>query len=316
MFGTALVPINFRESLPRLRGLVSFLGKFGTGRLILLHVTSGQQRDRLERRLEELREQLRETLEASHLECEIRLSSGSPPSEVCRVAREAEADYIALPWRRKNWLQRTLAGSFSRDLIRLSDLPLFLYKGGGYGSWGESPREAFVVLYATALQIQDEHVLPLLSWPRLQVDRLVLVHAGPRAPDPVAEHRRDQEVSRRLVSLARNCEVPGRLVDTRSVTGKARREILRIARQEGARMLVVGKSEKRRGLAGMVGSVAESVAYDARQSVLIVGAPRGFAAPADPVSSGGSAFPADSASPADPSSPGDSASPRKETDRA
>ncbi|SIQ87722.1 Nucleotide-binding universal stress protein, UspA family [Alkalispirochaeta americana] len=312
MFSTALIPVNFRESLPRLRGLISFLENFGTSRVILLHVASGHQRDRWQTSLEQLRDQLQDALESSGLACDVQVSGGSAPSEVCRVAREEPVDFIALPWKRKNWLQRTLVGSFSKDVIRLSDLPVFLYKEGIYSRRSESSREAFVVLYATALQRQDEYVLPLLSWPRLKVDRLVLVHAGPRAPDPVAEHHRDQDVSRRLGALARSCDIPGCLVDTRSVTGNARREILRIARHEGARLLVVGKSEKQGSLAEMVGSVAEAVAYNAGQSVLIAGQ---FIA-GDLGTSAASAHQVDSGDPGQPGEPENRLTPKREEGHA
>lgn len=267
MFQSALIPISFRESTAKLRGLFEFLHYFGTQRAELLHVISSGHGERNLRRLETVRELLLEN--ADGIEVATRVTSGSAAMEISRVAREIGASFVSVPWKRKNWLQRTLVGSTTKDIIRLSDHPLFIYKGFGTRSVGE--KVPFVVLYATALGGSDETVLPFLNWSGLAADPVVLVHVGPRAPDPVAEERRKEEVDESLRRLAERCNGSSGEVEMLNLTGSPGRAIRQAARRRQANLLVIGKSERSAGLTGSLGSTAATIAYNASQSVFIVG---------------------------------------------
>ncbi len=262
MFGRGLVPVSLRESSSRLTAMLGFLRSLGCEEALLLHVVSGASGNRSRRRLEALCAEV-----DAGIPLDTKVVAGSPATEIVRCARTDGADFIAIPWTRKNWLQRTLVGSTTRDVVRLSDHPVFIYKND------RVEETAPTVLYATALGQGDELVLPLFESAGIRADRLILLHVGRRAPDPPAEQSRKAAVITSLDELARRCEamVPDRTVDPRDVTGSPRQQIVRTARRENADLVVLAKSERTGELSDILGSTAEAVAYNARQSVLIVG---------------------------------------------
>lgn len=264
MFQKAVLAVNFSEPLSKIQGALGFLRSFGTRVVVLHHVVSGAHTSSAERKLS----RLTEALEPRELELETKVSRGSPATAIDLAARNEQANLICVPWKRKSWIQRSLVGSTTKDLVRLTDLPVFVYK---HRSAPESFDSGLGVLYATALQERDETILPYLSYEGLQARRLVLLHVGRRAPDPEAEQRREDQAILSLSRLASEVELPDREVRELSITGNAKRLIPRVARRESADLIVLGKSEAEGIISGVLGSTAEEVAYSAAQSVLIIG---------------------------------------------
>ena len=124
MFGTVLLPVSFREREARVREMIVFLEHLGTSRVVLLHVSSGPITAGTESRLQELAAGL---TAAGGPRIDSRVRSGSPAFEIATSAREEGAGFIYFPWKRKSWIQRTLVGSTTRDVIRLSELPVLVW---------------------------------------------------------------------------------------------------------------------------------------------------------------------------------------------
>jgi nucleotide-binding universal stress UspA family protein len=266
---------------------------------VLLHVSGGPVGTGIETRLRNLRDELQAALRAQSagsstggdatqtaLRIDTRVRSGSPAFEIALTGQEEAADFIYFPWKRKNWIQRTLIGSTTRDVIRLSNLPVFVFKQ----RLVDTSADAFRILYPTAFKETDRYVIPYLEYSGLSADDLILLHVRDRAPDPTAERRQQEWCNRNLERLSTEVRDNYRQVESREGVGNPRKVIPRTARREGISLLVLGKSDQEDALSAMMGSVAEEVANSAPCSVFIVSrayapgytAPAGAAGPSGP----------------------------------
>lgn len=285
MLTTALVPISFRESRTALAALARELKIMGTREVKLLHSASGpaSSSEALTAKLEDRAPIFQE----SGIAVETVLRKGSPALELSRAARDLDTDYIALSWKRKSWLQRTLIGSTTQDTIRLSDRPIYIRKGAMRGAAASligatrsdqgAAEDSLVVVYATDFGSTDAAVIPFLHRPNIPIDRLILLHVGPRAPDPLAEGRRLDAAEANLKRLASECDVPA--VGIRNVAGTPKQKIALEAGRLGARLVVLGKSDTPGRFAGVLGSTAQALAFHSRASVLIVPPPSSLRQP-------------------------------------
>lgn len=274
MFATALLPVALREPAARLADMLAFLRNFDTTRVLLLHITTGPVSPAAELKLDALRTRVLASLaehatDASHLPAlsvEARVRSGSPAYQIAATAEEEGADFIYFPWKRKSWIQRTLVGSTTKDVIRLSNRPVFVWKPRR----APAEDEPFRVLYPTNFQDTDRYVVPYLQYPGLAADELLLLNVRERAPDPMAESRERTRCEENLTRLAE--EVSANFTDVHPLqrTGNPRHRITRAVAHNGISFLILGQSDRQDALSAMMGSVAEAVAHAAPCSVFIV----------------------------------------------
>jgi len=265
VFETALLPLHLQESAQRVDALVRMLRSFGTARIVLLHVVSSglgnvrHARSRLEA--------ARQRMASEWYETDWVVRSGSPALEITRAADEREAQVIAIPWKRKNVLQRTLLGSVSQDVVRLSSLPVFVHKTQTVSGRSDV---LDTILYATTFDATHERIKDYLRHEHLAASHLHVLHVGARAPDPEAEHTRRQEVFAELNRFQALCEACFDTVKSHTTVGKPKPKILQFARQVGADLIVIGKHSQPRPLDNLLGSTAEAITHRSRCSVLIV----------------------------------------------
>lgn len=269
MFSAAVLPVTFHEPVSKLSDMISFLSYFDTQRVLLLHVNTGAVTAASEKRIEALKDAVVGELEGEHPAIESRVRSGSPAYEIVTTAYEEGADFIYLPWKRKSWVQRTLVGSTTKDVIRLSSRPVFVYKQRRAKEEGEP----FQILYPTNFKETDRFVVPYLGSPGLSADELMLLTVRERAPDPTAEGRERRSCEANLQRLADELAGNYKTVTPMEVLGHPRKDVVRVARRQKVDFLVLGKSDRENALAAMMGSVAEEVAYGAPCSVFIVSRP-------------------------------------------
>ena len=271
--------------------MLAFLQNFDTERVVLLHVSTGPISAATQSRIEAIRDQVVEDLrtelagEATNtaapdgtadpeaaskvvagMTIDVRVRSGSPAFEISLTAREEGADFIYFPWKRKNWIQRTLVGSTTKDVIRLSNLPIFVFKQRR----ARATDDAFRILYPTNFKDTDRYVVAYLQYRGLAADELVLLNVHDRAPDPTAESRQESWCRENLSRLTGEVEENFREVEPVAMTGSPRRVIPRVARRNGTDLVILGKSDQESALSAMLGSVAEEVANSAPCSVFIV----------------------------------------------
>lgn len=265
MFESALVPVSFREPVERVEALIGFLGNFGTRAVVLVHVVSsglergGQARRRLEAIAERVASQNHRT------ECVVR--TGSPALEICTVARERRMQFICIPWKRKDFLKRSVLGSTTQDVARLTDVPLFVYK---YRGTGQENGRLDNVLYSTTFDPSQDRVVPFLRYEGLTARTLIVLHVGWRAPDPETERARRGTIAHQLNKLKAECESCFEAVTSITEVGNPKRRILQAARRNDVDLIVLGKHEQGRALENVLGSTAERIIHQSKASVLIV----------------------------------------------
>lgn len=265
MFQTALLPVSLHEPVSLVQSLVRFLRNFDTRSVVLVHIVSSglENTTRARKRLQKLAD----TLRGEEMDANTIIRSGSPALEVSRTALDRQASFIAIPWQKKDFLQRTLLGSTSEDIVRLSDVPVFIYKEQRQG---ETNGQLQRVLYSTTFNAWHSQILPYLQYEGLQAKTLYLLHVGKKAPDPDAEEKRRKFVFGELERLKEKCESCFDQVKFLSVVGNPRWGIPRAAKQVGANLIVMGRQEEAPAFEKALGSSAEAATHKSLCSLLIV----------------------------------------------
>lgn len=266
MFGYVLFPLDLHESERRIASVLELLQRLGTERVLLLHVVGGEvdHARRARARLEE-RAQL---VTGAGFRCDTMLRRGSTASVVVDVARWERVDMICVPWKRKGWLQRTIVGSVTTDVVRLSDVPVLVHKEGRRR--GNTSAPGTRVLYATDFQATDAAMTPYVKHVGSIAHTLHLLNVRDRAPDPEAEEKREREVKANLERIARECGGDYEVVEQSAVLGTPRKTIPRYAVRNGIDLVLLGRADTTAPLSGIIGSTAEEVAHSTRSSLFIV----------------------------------------------
>ena len=267
MFANVLFPLNLKESMGNIHSLAQSLKSFDTQRLILLTVLSsdlsGKQAVHARKKLSAIKEELEEY----GFNIEILLRSGHIATEITRAASELDTGFICMTWKKKPFIRYTLMGSHTKDVIRLSDVPIFMFKRSLFSS---SDTRLNAVLYATDFEANDHTILPYLNYDGLKANQLIILNVGQRAPDPNAEQTRLRRVYNKLLSLKDKCADSFDQIETVASIGNPKRVILREARKNGADVIVIGKYTDTSPMEKVMGSTAESIAHRSRVSVLII----------------------------------------------
>ncbi len=267
MFANVLFPLNLKESMSNIHSLARSLKSFDTQRLVLLTVLSsnlsGKQAAHAHKKLETVKNQLEEY----NFHIEILLRSGHVATEITRAANELDTGFICMTWKKKPFIRYALLGSHTKDVIRLSDAPIFMFKRSLFSS---SDTRLNAVLYATDFEANDHTILPYLNYEGLKANQLVILNVGQRAPDPNAEQKRLQRVYDKLLTLKDKCINSFDEIETVASIGNPKRVILRESRKNNADVIVLGKYTDSSTMQKVMGSTAESIAHRSRVSVLII----------------------------------------------
>ncbi len=289
MLKSTLIPLSLKEPEEKLMDLAGFISQFGTEKVRLLHVFSGGE-DEKNRREFELKER-----EAVFRNCgmsaETEIRSGTIASEICKTAAEREVDYIAILWKKKNMIRRTILTSPDTDLLRLCSYSTLIFKprkevrfvkwewgkraGGKEGKDrhrkgpNHTSRPARIV-YATDCGRADKKVMPYLKSLSFGAKELYLLHVRERAPDPESDRKRQEELSNKLDTLAEQCLTNYDHVENTMLTGAVRRRIPAETRKRDADLLVIGRNDKPKPMDKLLGSTAESLPHQTHCSVLII----------------------------------------------
>lgn len=245
--------------------MVEFLKNFGTREIRLIHVrtkTNYRQREEAELKLESLSGEI----EALGFTVESFIKNGSAPSATIDLAEEVRADYLTIYWTPKALLRHALLGSIDSDILRMSNLPVFIYNPRIF----RPVTELESVLYATDFKYTDAVIMPYLANSRFKARRLFLLHVGERAPDPVTEEERKQGVLDNLQRLADECAHAYDEVEVIETIGRVHKQIIRQAKAKDVELIVVGKSENPDAMSRLIGSTAEILPHKAPCSVFII----------------------------------------------
>ncbi len=265
MLTKALVPLNFRESVQKVTDMCQFIRSLGTERVVLLHV--GTERGRAGKNNRNRLLEYAGEIQPLGLYTDTVVRAGSVQEQIENCADEFDADFISIPFKKKSWLSRVILGSNVKDVIRLSDKPIFVYKVPGFRQRND---EVFRVLYATSLQGRDDIIISYIRKESFQLDEITFIYVGRRAPDPFVEKQRRDTVEKSLHELGEKCGLGRDESSYIQVIGSPRKEIVKEARRLPADLVLMGKADTGSSSEPVLGSTAEEVSYNAPCSVLLV----------------------------------------------
>ncbi len=265
MLEKATVKVSLDEPKKKFLDMMAFLRNYGTTEAHLIHVrtrTSFRQHEEAERQLEEISRDIRELGLTVHWQ----IRNGHAPTVIINVAEKEQSDYIAVYWKQKALFRQALLGSIDSDILRMSNLPVFIYNPKLF-----KPVVKFEsVLYATDFKCTDAAVMPYLINHHFKAHTLYILHVGHHAPDPVTEKRRYQRVLDNLNRLANECAHAYKVVNVIETLGLIRKQIVKQARTKGVDLIVVGKSDTPDTISRLIGSTAEVLPHHAHCSVFII----------------------------------------------
>ena len=267
MLQTALIPLYFNEATEVVADMCRYLTNFGTEKVFLLHV--GSDRGRAGSQNHKRLSVYARAIEEIGLETQLLLKSGSIQIETIKAAEMEEVDYISIPFKKRSWLTYAILGSHVKDVIRQADIPVFVYK---LPQPRETADDQFRVLFAASLRGGggDDHLVPYIKTNDFHADQVVFLHTRNRAPDPVVENERQEEVQKELESIRIACGLTEETGVCLSVLGSPRKQIVKVSKKLPANLVLLGKSDAVRSSEPVLGSTAEEVSYNAPCSVLIV----------------------------------------------
>ncbi len=264
MFNTVLIPLNLNESPAEVESLVSFHRHFDTDTIYLFTVIPGSLRG--ERHARKKMETLAEACNETGMDVHIEIRFGAPAVEIINAADSLKADFIAIPWERKSVLQHALMGSVTKDVIRLSDKPIFIYK-----QWLLKKSDKLTtVIFAADFNPVEEGILPYLTYPGLAAEHLMILNVGDRAPDPKSETLRLEKIEEKMAGIEKKCDTLYERIDRLIMTGSPEKAIPRQARKEGADLIIIGKHGDGSTRQKVLGSTAENIVHRASCSVLVI----------------------------------------------
>jgi nucleotide-binding universal stress UspA family protein len=194
------------------------------------------------------------------------LREGNPAQEILAAAEAMDADLIALGTHGRGPFERSLIGSVAEAVLGRARCPVLVVPTGASPTTGSTlPR---VVLWATDFSRDATRALAYAQSIRARsAADLVLVHVvAAEAMD--ADRERAHEAERRLREIG--YPLPGHGVERIVAVGRPPSEILRIARERKAGLVVMGAQGPRALRSILFGSTSRRVVRDAPCPVLTV----------------------------------------------
>lgn len=266
MLEKTLLPLSLKEPEQNLEHLAGFISHFGTKKVYLCHVVSRRSAGQMQE-IEEKLEYHAGIFRSRDMDAEILIREGTIANAVCKLTGELDADYLSIPWKKKNVIKRAIFSSPDIDLLRICSFPTLIYRPPGYLDSGNKPG---TIVYATDCKETDQKVLPYLNTVPFHAEKLYFLHVRARAPDPDTEKKRIEELTEKLDRLADQCRDNYPEVKPLIATGSVRSLIPRKSRTAGADLIVIGRNEKSSPMNKMLGSNAESLPHRTNTPILII----------------------------------------------
>jgi nucleotide-binding universal stress UspA family protein len=200
---------------------------------------------------EEMRRFLAPAREA-RIDYQTEICEGDPWREIVALAGEMAADLVVMGTHGRSGIEHLLLGSVAEKLIRRLPCPVLTVCREEGRTW-EAPGLVTRILCATDFSETSanalEMALAFATEAKVQVTLLHVVENIPEFGSPMnlglpdlGPLRQDleQAARERLQKMASGAEGSGARIETRVVFGRAYKEILRIAAEERADLLVIG----------------------------------------------------------------------------
>lgn len=262
MLDRLLIPLHGNESLKTVSALLEFSQRFSSQHVTFLHV--GKETNAAHERIKPFKD----SALSLNMTCELVFKSGHVATAICNGVDETNSDIICFAWKGKTILERTLLGSVSKDVIRLTEYPVFIYKKRL--QYFSNNTKLSSILYATNLTSSETEIMPYLAYKGLHAEKLFIMNVGTRAPDPEAEEKRESYVQFYLDQLKQEFEKSYKTVETIVEIGSPRKKIVKQAKKNKVDLVVIGRKVDENFGDAILGSTAEYLPHNLACSIMII----------------------------------------------
>ncbi|OWZ82788.1 universal stress protein [Natranaerobius trueperi] len=269
MLQKALLPITLQESKTDILFYVTLISKLGTKRVHMCHVVDSgfANYKQLSNRIQVFEQWINENF--FNLEITSEITSGHTASKLLSSAKNSRVNYIYLPASKRHRLGKILLGSTAADIVRLTDLPVFVHKNRPSLKEDENKKLFNELIIAIDFSPNTERVCsPLYEISNL-TNKIKYLHIGKRAGDPFSESKRREHVKEKLEEIKEqhNC---GRDIITKDKVGTPSKEILDESKNNNTDLIILGKLNIKKPSEILLGSTAQQVLKKSQASILLV----------------------------------------------
>ena len=292
-FEKILFPTKFRElDFNSLESLLE-LKKAGLKEIVLTFVIpkedvafvpyGGYLKDEEERLREEARirfEDWQESVSKKGIESKIRIEVGSPIPEIMSIAEEEEVDLIVAGRGKRTEIDEVCLGSHTLGLIRRATIPILVSKYMvRFEREGELITQVNSRIFANPVLATDwskpsEKAMEVLMALKGLVDKAMVTHIIEvkiaKGHDKSGSDRLEKESKKRLKEYCDRLRKAGINAESHLFSGKSAPEIVRVAREHKASMIIMGTTGKDRFKEFWLGSVSHRVAEASELPVLLI----------------------------------------------
>ncbi|RZB34307.1 MAG: hypothetical protein SRB1_00075 [Desulfobacteraceae bacterium Eth-SRB1] len=288
-----LFPTKFRElAFNSLESLLE-LKEIGLKEVVLTYVIprdevafvpfGGYMKDEEERLREQARirfEDWQQSISRRGIDSTIRIQVGNPIPKIISIAEEEKVDLIVAGRKKRTTLDKVHIGSHTLDLVRRSSVPVLISK---YMVLFEMEGELVTKLnehifrkplFATDWSKPSEKALKLVSSFKGLTDKVMVTHIiGVKIAknlDKSELRRIERESKERLGGYCDKLKKAGVKAEPHLFSGRSSAEIIRVAREHKATMIIMGTTGKDRIRDFWLGSVSHRVAETSELPVLLV----------------------------------------------
>jgi nucleotide-binding universal stress UspA family protein len=291
-FEKILFPTKFRELDFNLLESLLELRKDGLKEIVLTFVIpredvafvpfGGYLKDEEKRLREQARirfEDWQASVSKKGIKTKIRIEVGSPIPEIMSIAEEEKVDLIVAGRGKRTDIEEVYLGSHTLGLIRRATIPILVSK-----YMVRFEREGEVVtqvndriftnpLLATDWSKPSEKAMEVLMALKGVVDKAMVTHIIEvkiaKGHDKSGLDRLEKESKRRLKDYCDRLRKAGINAESHLFSGKSAPEIVKVAREHKASMIIMGTTGKERFKEFWLGSVSHQVAEESELPVLL-----------------------------------------------
>jgi nucleotide-binding universal stress UspA family protein len=292
-FETLLYHTRFRELAFNSLKTVVQLKTAGLKKVVLAHVIpreevafvpyGGTLKEGLKRMREEARLQFDDwirTIDDPQLEFIQRIEVGASNAEVLNMAKAEKADLIIVGRKKRSAFEKVYVGTHVLDILRRSDVPVLMSKYMVQYEWqGEALVRTNDQIWKRPLVASDwsepsRRALEATLALKGLAEKIIVTHVlGARRVknlEPPVIRRLEDESAKRLESYCRQIDDAGIQSESHLVMGRTVEEIIKMSRDYGATMIVMGRTGKDWFREYWLGGVSHQIAELSELPVLLI----------------------------------------------
>jgi len=292
-FKKVLFSTKFRELAFNSLESILELKKAGLKEIVLSYVIprddvafvpyGGYMKDEEERLREQAKirfEDWQEAISEKGIESKVRIEVGDPIPKILRIAEEEKVDLIIAGRKKRTVLGKVYVGSHTLELVRRSAIPVLVSKYMVRFEWeGDLITKVNDYPFNTPLLATDwsessEKALELVSSFKELADKVMVTHIIgvkiSKGLDKSELNRIKKESKERLEKYCDRLKKDGINAEPHLFSGRNAHEIIRVAREHKASMIVMGTTGKDRFKELWQGSVSHRVTELSELPILLV----------------------------------------------